>query len=99
MHAPAPVIHLFSFVTMSGASSGIGAGTALRFAKLGAKLSLTGRDEENLKKTAEECRKQPGCTEVVFILFLIYLVNRILYNTFQVKRQQTGILLSYMTPF
>lgn len=58
---------MFSFVMISGASSGIGAGTALRFAKLGAKLSLTGRDEESLKQTAEECQKQPGFTEVISI--------------------------------
>lgn len=49
---------------ITGASSGIGAGTAIRFAKLGAKLSLTGRDEENLDRTADECRKQPGSSEV-----------------------------------
>lgn len=49
---------------ITGASSGIGAGAAIRFAKLGAKLSLTGRDKESLNKTAEECRKQPGSSEV-----------------------------------
>lgn len=53
---------------ITGASSGIGAGTAIRFAKLGAKLSLNGRDEENLKKIAEECKKQPGCTEVFMVV-------------------------------
>lgn len=58
---------------MQGASSGIGAGTAIRFAKLGAKLSLTGRDEQNLNKTADECRKQPGSPEVSFQLKLLQL--------------------------
>ena len=41
----------------SGASSGIGAGTAIHFAKNGAKLSITGRNEENLKKIAQECEE------------------------------------------
>ena len=39
----------------TGASSGIGAATSVLFAKLGAKVSLTGRSEENLQKTAKEC--------------------------------------------
>ncbi|CAI9733897.1 -oxoacyl-acyl-carrier- reductase [Octopus vulgaris] len=42
---------------ISGASSGIGAGTAVLFSKLGAKLAITGRKEDNLKKTADECEK------------------------------------------
>ena len=41
-----------------GASSGIGAATAVLFSKLGAKLALTGRNEENLKRTAEQCEKE-----------------------------------------
>lgn len=40
---------------ITGASSGIGAGTALLFAKLGARLALNGRDVENLTKVAKEC--------------------------------------------
>ena len=45
---------------VTGASSGIGAGTAKMFAELGAKLAITGRNEENLKKTAEACEKLGG---------------------------------------
>ena len=41
----------------AGASSGIGAGTAKMFSQLGAKLAITGRNEENLNKTALECEK------------------------------------------
>lgn len=41
----------------SGASSGIGAATAVLFSKLGATLALTGRKEDNLKKVGEECSK------------------------------------------
>lgn len=40
---------------ITGASSGIGAGTGVLFAKLGALLALNGRDEENLRKVAREC--------------------------------------------
>ncbi|XP_041926515.1 3-oxoacyl-[acyl-carrier-protein] reductase FabG [Alosa pseudoharengus] len=40
---------------ITGASSGIGAATAILFAKLGARLALNGRDVENLKKIAEQC--------------------------------------------
>ena len=38
-----------------GASSGIGAATAKLFARLGAQVSLTGRDETNLQLTADGC--------------------------------------------
>ena len=41
---------------ITGASSGIGAGTALVFAKLGAKLALTGRNESALKSIADQCQ-------------------------------------------
>ena len=44
-------------VLITGSSSGIGAGTALLFAKSGADLVITGRNAENLSKVAEDCRK------------------------------------------
>lgn len=47
-------------VLITGASSGIGAATAIQFAKSGAKLSLTGRNKENLLKTVSECEKVSG---------------------------------------
>ncbi|XP_071388931.1 3-oxoacyl-[acyl-carrier-protein] reductase FabG-like [Centroberyx affinis] len=40
---------------ITGASSGIGAGTSIMFAKLGALLALNGRDVENLAKVAKQC--------------------------------------------
>ncbi|KAJ9578656.1 hypothetical protein L9F63_005146 [Diploptera punctata] len=43
-------------VLITGASSGIGAATAVHFSLLGASLSLTGRNEENLNKVAEQCQ-------------------------------------------
>ncbi|OQV11704.1 putative 3-oxoacyl-[acyl-carrier-protein] reductase FabG [Hypsibius exemplaris] len=40
---------------ITGASSGIGAATSILFAKLGAKLSLTGRNIQNLEEVARQC--------------------------------------------
>uniref|UniRef100_A0A3Q3RR21 Uncharacterized LOC113138527 n=1 Tax=Mastacembelus armatus TaxID=205130 RepID=A0A3Q3RR21_9TELE len=40
---------------ITGASSGIGAGTSVLFARLGALLALNGRDVEKLNKTAKRC--------------------------------------------
>ncbi|KAG5315569.1 DCXR reductase, partial [Pseudoatta argentina] len=42
-------------VLITGASSGIGAQTAIHFAQLGASLSITGRNKHNLGKVAEQC--------------------------------------------
>ncbi|CAH0702886.1 unnamed protein product [Spodoptera exigua] len=42
-------------VLITGASSGIGAETALEFSKLDAKLVLTGRNKQNLEKVAKQC--------------------------------------------
>ncbi|CAH1646397.1 unnamed protein product [Spodoptera littoralis] len=47
-------------VLITGASAGIGESTALLFAKLGAKLSLVGRNQANLQAVADECEKQKG---------------------------------------
>ncbi|XP_011299093.1 tropinone reductase 2-like [Fopius arisanus] len=45
-------------VLITGASSGIGAATAIHLSSLGASLSLTGRNVENLAKVADECNKE-----------------------------------------
>ncbi|KAJ2945653.1 hypothetical protein O0L34_g485 [Tuta absoluta] len=42
-------------VVITGASSGIGAALAVKFAKLHAKLSLIGRNIDNLQKVADKC--------------------------------------------
>ena len=42
-------------VSFPGASSGIGAATAILFSSLGADLALSGRNFDNLRKTAERC--------------------------------------------
>ncbi|EDW59735.1 uncharacterized oxidoreductase TM_0325 [Drosophila virilis] len=43
-------------VLITGASSGIGAATAVKFAEYGACLALNGRNVENLNKVAEQCK-------------------------------------------
>ncbi|ELU09606.1 hypothetical protein CAPTEDRAFT_184786 [Capitella teleta] len=58
----------FSFLFRSGASSGVGAGTATAFAKEGAKLALTGRRRENLEKTAEKCRELGVTSDNILLL-------------------------------
>nr|XP_039248593.1 uncharacterized oxidoreductase TM_0325-like isoform X1 [Styela clava] len=44
-------------VIITGASSGIGAATAIAFSKEGAKLSICGRNKERLSETAKECQE------------------------------------------
>jgi NAD(P)-dependent dehydrogenase (short-subunit alcohol dehydrogenase family) len=43
-----------------GASSGIGAETALHFVKLGARVVITGRNEANLEDTKRKCLAAEG---------------------------------------
>lgn len=42
-------------IIVTGASSGIGAGAAVKFAELGGKVVIVGRNLNNLKETAEKC--------------------------------------------
>uniref|UniRef100_A0A0R3PK68 NAD(P)-binding protein n=1 Tax=Angiostrongylus costaricensis TaxID=334426 RepID=A0A0R3PK68_ANGCS len=51
-------------ILIPGASSGIGKGTAVRFAREGYALSLSGRDEEALSETAKLC-KEAGAADVI----------------------------------
>ena len=56
---------LVSF-SLAGASSGIGSATAKLFARLGAQLTITGRNADNLHKVAEECKElSEGKTKVL----------------------------------
>ncbi|XP_068100154.1 3-oxoacyl-[acyl-carrier-protein] reductase FabG-like isoform X2 [Hyperolius riggenbachi] len=45
---------------VTGASSGIGAGTAILFSRLGARLALNGRNLEKLQETAQRCEEASG---------------------------------------
>ena len=53
-------------ILITGASSGIGAATAVHFATKGAKLSLVARNATKLEEVAEQCR-QSGSEEVLVI--------------------------------
>lgn len=55
-------------VIITGASSGIGAGTAEFFAKHGAWLVLVGRNEENLKNVADKCVPTNGAPKPLQII-------------------------------
>ncbi|XP_075975584.1 3-oxoacyl-[acyl-carrier-protein] reductase FabG-like [Anticarsia gemmatalis] len=52
-------------VIITGASSGIGASTAIYLSTLGAKLALTGRKAQNLQKVAKECEKNSPTLSIV----------------------------------
>ncbi len=68
-----------------GASSGIGAMIARKFAELGCSLALTGRDAERLEKTRQECTTAkctssggnkttcvlPDANEVILLSFVV----------------------------
>ncbi len=55
-------------VLITGASSGIGAGTAEYFSKLGATLALTGRNSDNLQATIEKCVTSDGTPRPLSII-------------------------------
>lgn len=53
------VYNVLKFVS-TGSSSGIGRGAAVKFAELGAKLALTGRQTAYLEEVGKECKKISG---------------------------------------
>lgn len=53
-------------VLITGASSGIGAATAIHFSKLGAKLALAGRNLASLQNVADQCEK--SCSLKPFVI-------------------------------
>eukprot|EP00105_Crassostrea_gigas_P033055 XP_011456302.1 PREDICTED: uncharacterized protein LOC105348529 [Crassostrea gigas] len=54
-------------VIVTGASSGIGAATALEFAKNGAKLVLAARNVERLNEVANQCSSKGLQQENIFV--------------------------------
>ena len=75
-HAPCQHRALRVSVLSVGASCGIGAQTAVLFARLGSQVALTARGEANLLQTAAECERQPAAKKV----------NHCSYSRLQVKR-------------
>ena len=65
--------------TFAGASSGIGATTAVEFAKNGAKLILTGRNEERLQQTSKMCQNVGLNKDSASSLSLIVIVTMCTY--------------------
>jgi len=63
--ASSSVLYNFSnkVALITGASSGIGATTALLFARYGAKLSLAGRNKTNLNRIGDECARLSSADE------------------------------------
>uniref|UniRef100_T1GTV4 Uncharacterized protein n=1 Tax=Megaselia scalaris TaxID=36166 RepID=T1GTV4_MEGSC len=53
---------------ITGASSGIGAGTALTFAKNGASISIIGRNIENLTKIADQIKSEANISDDKILL-------------------------------
>ena len=60
---------------ITGASSGIGRGTAIVFSKLGSKLTLVGRDEKALDETIRLCEAPQE--NVTFNFFVILNSNKV----------------------
>ncbi|XP_031619010.1 uncharacterized protein LOC116338088 [Contarinia nasturtii] len=67
-------------VLISGASSGIGADAARNFARLGAKVSIFGRNEERLNKVADEI-KEMGCQVLPIVADVTKDTERIVNET------------------
>lgn len=76
------VLNILTYAYFSGASSGIGAGTAILFCKLGAEVAITGRKVENLSQTAEECEKSNR--------------KKVILNIYNVCKIQTIYILHFM---
>ncbi|ELU08734.1 hypothetical protein CAPTEDRAFT_112998 [Capitella teleta] len=55
-------------VIVTGASSGIGAASAVALAKRGAKVALIGRNEQRLKDNAARCCEEGGAQKVITII-------------------------------
>lgn len=80
-------------VLVTGASSGIGAEAAKTFARNGAKLSLVGRNVENLAKVAKECKTETEPLQIIADLTNETDVKRIIDETIA-KYGQLDVLVN-----
>ena len=60
-------------VWITGASSGIGEALAYQLAKVGARLILSSRSEEDLEKVAEKCRGEVVTAGLHTIIYCVML--------------------------
>lgn len=78
-------------VLITGSSSGIGACTAFEFAKQNANLSLTGRNEDNLKSVAKKCIHL-GAQDVIYTVADLTIeedIKNLVTNTVQGFKSKT----------
>lgn len=68
-------------ILITGASSGIGADAARHLAKLGAKVSIVGRNEKRLKEVAEEIIKDGSLTPLPILADVNRDAERIVNET------------------
>lgn len=93
-------------VLITGASSGIGAATALHFAKEGASLVLSGRNKINLFKIFDKCRSFPDASplrplvyacDVTDEKFVETIINATIkhFGKLDILVNNAGVLLAY----
>lgn len=70
-------------IIITGASSGIGADAARHLAKLGAKVSIIGRNRKNLDDVAEEIRKSGSAEPLSIVADVTKDAERIVNETIQ----------------
>ena len=69
------IIFYFMIIVLLGASSGIGAATAILFSQLGAKLSLGGRNKQNLETVDKKCKDSRSDAEVQYKMLTAEINN------------------------
>ncbi|XP_020715504.1 uncharacterized protein LOC101451153 [Ceratitis capitata] len=81
-------------VIVTGASSGIGAATALEFAKHGAKVTLVGRNEANLKASVASCKAANSKADLLPIIADITVDAKRIINETVEKYGQLDVLVN-----
>lgn len=81
---------------VTGATSGIGAVTALELARMGATVIAGGRDEQKAAKTVTRIRRQTGNKAVEYLLADFSSLDQVrsLANSFREQHQQLHVLVN-----
>jgi len=77
---------------ITGATSGIGAGTAVLFASLGCKLALTGRNVKNLEKVSLDCENAGASKSDILTIIGDIGVESDIKNVFEITIKFYGQL-------